>query len=343
MSMTRLFMISLCALFHIVVFFNLHLLRTRLKPTAIPHIFPNLPLYLSKKTFFRSTTASTSSARQELENARIESCNSNLFDCELFDLFASFRIKITNEILPSGYTAISTSNSMQFHYIACQENFHDTPKLLSSVVVTEDLIVKPFVLSTPLPSSSFCYIIARTKLSNTSQLLNILALCVSLSQMDSSINSKVFISTAINCFEMFLSTRLDENNLNQNEQFLLQFILEQLQLISISKTNRRYSVSMLKTCFLWQLTSTFLYEKLCNFLLLPSRSRLRQLSSPINVDSYTIYLNYLKARIAELTPKERVFVFLIDEVYTAQRIEYSDGSFISLTTEGKPAKLYLRL
>ena len=140
---------------------------------------------------------------------------------------------------------------------------------------------------------------------------------------------------------MFLSTCLDENNLDQNEQFLLQFILEKLQLISISKTGRRYSVSMLKTCFLWQFTSTCLYEKLCNFLLLPSRSLLQQLSSPMNVDSHTIDLNYLKARITELTPKECVFVLLIDEVYTAQRKEYSDGSFISLTIEGKPAKTVL--
>ena len=165
--------------------------------------FPEFASVSFKKTFSHSTTASTSSARQELENARIESCNSNLFDCEQFDLFTSFKIKIADETLPSGYTAISTSNSRQFHYIACQENFYDTPKLLSSVVVRKDLIVKPFVLSTPLPSSSFCHIIAGTKLFNTSELLNILALCKSLLQMDSSINSKVFISTAVNCLEMF--------------------------------------------------------------------------------------------------------------------------------------------
>ena len=90
----------------------LALMRTRLKPMAIPHIFPNLPQYLSKKTFSRSTTASTSSSRQELENARIQSCNSNLFDCEQFDSFTSFKIKIADETLPSGYTAISTPNSM---------------------------------------------------------------------------------------------------------------------------------------------------------------------------------------------------------------------------------------
>ena len=69
---------------------------------AIPHIFPNLPQYLSKKTFSHSMTASTFLARQELENAKIESCNSNLVNCEQFDSFASFKIKIADETLPSG-------------------------------------------------------------------------------------------------------------------------------------------------------------------------------------------------------------------------------------------------
>ena len=49
-------------------------------------------------------------------SSRIESCNSNLFDS-----FASFKIKIADETLPSGYKAISTSNSMQFHYIASRK------------------------------------------------------------------------------------------------------------------------------------------------------------------------------------------------------------------------------
>ena len=39
--------------------------------------------------------------------------------------------------------------------------------------------------------------------------------------------------------------------------------------------------------------------------------------------------------------KERLIVLLIDKVYTAQRIEYSDGSFIGLPMEGKPAKTIL--
>ena len=34
-------------------------------------------------------------------------------------------------------------------------------------------------------------------------------------------------------------------------------------------------------------------------------------------------------------------MFLIDEVCTAQRVEYSNGSYIGLTEEGRPAKTVL--
>ena len=61
--------------------------------------FPEFASVSFKKTFSHSTTASTSSACQELENARIESCNSNLFDCEQFDSFTSFKIKIADDFM----------------------------------------------------------------------------------------------------------------------------------------------------------------------------------------------------------------------------------------------------
>ena len=42
-----------------------------------------------------------------------------------------------------------------------------------------------------------------------------------------------------------------------------------------------------------------------------------------------------------MTDKERMVTLLIDEVYTAQRIEYDNGSFVGLTDDGKPAKTIL--
>ena len=82
--------------------------QTRLQPTAVPHIFPNFPKYVSKKVLPRSTTASTSSAHQKLKNARIKSCNKNLFAGEEFDTFVIFKNKITSETLPNGYLTLST-------------------------------------------------------------------------------------------------------------------------------------------------------------------------------------------------------------------------------------------
>ena len=188
--------------------------RTRLQPTAVPHIFPYLPKYVSIKVLPRSTTASTSSVRQELENARLESCNKNLFAGEAFDTFVIFKNKIAGETLPIGHLKLSNSNNMQFDFIGYQKNFEYAPKLLSSVIVTEELTIKPFVLSTPLPPSSFFHIMSGTKLSNTSQLINILALCKSFSQMNNLNNLNILVNIAINFLEKYLSIQLDENIFN---------------------------------------------------------------------------------------------------------------------------------
>ena len=52
-------------------------------------------------------------------------------------------------------------------------------------------------------------------------------------------------------------------------------------------------------------------------------------------------LNYLKMRVADLSSREQIVALLVDEVYTAQRIEYSNVSFIGLTEEGAQAKTVL--
>ena len=49
----------------------------------------------------------------------------------------------------------------------------------------------------------------------------------------------------------------------------------------------------------------------------------------------------MSERTSNLQCFEREVILLIDEVYTAQRIEYSNGSFIGLTSDGNPAKTVL--
>ena len=67
---------------------------------------------------------------------------------------------------------------------------------------------------------------------------------------------------------------------------------------------------------------------------MPSISHLRQLSSGMTVEGGVLDMDYLKLQTADLSKQERIVALIIDEVYTAQRIEHSYGSFIGLTEDG---------
>ena len=46
----------------------------------------------------------------------------------------------------------------------------------------------------------------------------------------------------------------------------------------------------------------------------------------------------MKTGAADLTPQEQIPTLQVDKVYTAQRVEYNNGSFVGLTEDGRPAK-----
>ena len=54
----------------------------------------------------------------------------------------------------------------------------------------------------------------------------------------------------------------------------------------------------------------------------------------------TLDTNYLRSRVTELPEQERIVVLMLDKVYTAQGVEYTNSSFIGVT-EGASAKTVL--
>ena len=80
---------------------------------------------------------------------------------------------------------------------------------------------------------------------------------------------------------------------------------------------------MLTTFFLWKLTSTALYLKLYDFFILPSCSKLHNLLCQTTVETRVVDQQYLQQRSKDLTEQQRIVTLMIDEVYTAQRVEYS--------------------
>jgi len=235
---------------------------------------------------------------------------------------------------------------LHFHYIQYSSDLGKAPEILISVTIASDLKVNSWIYKAPVPQRMCKDLIPSGFISKMSQLLNWLAFCKS-TLLDSasqgaslSQKSMQVINLSIQLLQGFVNEQgVDGADTSQID--LVNFIIEQLQLLSVNKNGRRYSTNMIKTAFLWQLTSTTLYKKLRMFFVLPSIRRLQGLSAGASVSSGCIDLDYLKLRTKDLTEREKIVTLMVDEVYIAERVEYSNGSFIGLTENGTPAKTVL--
>ena len=323
--------------------------RKRAKPEAIPRIFAGLPSYLSTSAASERSTSCSSSARVTRENTLITNHNNEFLMKDNVENLKMLKDKLKDEILPEGFTTITSEESIQFHYIYCSPNPKEAPDLPISLTITSDLIVHAYIYGTLLSHDVYEDLIPAGIISKMSQLLNVLALCKSIS-VDSGISAagsgskqkkKQFLSLTIQMLQRFIDEQQASQDVESSQLELVQFMIEQLQLMQVHKNGRRYSTSMLKTAFLWQLTSNSLYKKLNSFFVLPSVRRLQTLSAGTAVTSGSIDVGYLKERVKNLSDKEKIVTLILDEVYIAERVEYSNGSFIGLTENGTPAKTVL--
>ena len=203
------------------------MLKLRLKSSAILHIFPSLPYYLTKTNICTCTTSASASARCALENAAKAKQNEEFFMSEILTDFASFQQKIKSEILPSGFASVSVSGQA-FHYFKYSDigNYQDAPKLLSSVIVTSNLDVHAYVYSILIPPSSYHHITSLSKLKAISELTNLLAFCKSFFENSSeNQNQSNFIALAVSLLEsaIFSEAHLVEN---PDSFSLIQFVIE---------------------------------------------------------------------------------------------------------------------
>ena len=75
--------------------------------------------------------------------------------------------------------------------------------------------------------------------------------------------------------------------------------------------------------------------------MLPSIKRLQQLSCDDNIESYSIDVQYLQQTTANFSEGEKAVALLIHKVYTTNRMEYQNGTFVGLTEDGACAQTVL--
>ena len=211
-------------------------------------------------------------------------------------------------------------NYAWFYYIS--ESAEHVPTLLASVLVTENLKIKAYVISAVLPFSAYEHLMPSKQLQSITQFTNILSLCKSLTDENyRGFCNFYLLKFAIWVFRQVIAEEIAEHHFDNLLFALLKFVVEQLKLVQVSKHGRHYLSSLITTSFLWQMTSMSLYKKLRHLLLLPSLSLLQKLSSDMTVQSGKLDLEYLKLRQIDLSQQQKIVVLLSGEVHTAQRVE----------------------
>ena len=310
--------------------------RRYLLPTAIPSVFEGCPSYFTRTEVVpRATSLPPAENRRQAQNDRYEKAAEELFAADRVSTLEELRDKLKNEQIPGNITAVHHENSSTFLSTTVEES--GRPKILFSITITDEMtFVMHDVNGDRIDPFNIIHITTEKKIETASEVLNVIAWLKSYTVEQ----RKCTLSHVIQEFER----NLDGVDLDEATRKKLNFLLEQFQLLPYKPRGKRYSVSLLSLCAMWEKTSPALYRQLLaeGLLSLPSARRLKVLTEALTVDlgmSNSAKL-YLKARVQKLNDMEKIVSLLIDEVYTNQRVEYSQGKFFGLY-ESKASKTLL--
>ena len=160
---------------------NHTLKRLGLKSNAIPLIFPGLQKYLSTTNTKSKSGASTSTARQVLQELALDKLNRQFLLKNNFLNFFDLINKLDKIYLPDDYIYKIKCNCLIFHLLL-YNNICVAPKLLASVVVHDELKISAFASQAALPMHIYSHLLTDGSVASLSGCSNILVLCKSIAE-----------------------------------------------------------------------------------------------------------------------------------------------------------------
>ena len=311
------------------------LVRKKLKSTAFPSVFPNLPCYLSSPSpSVRPTHRATSSSRRQAEVAALEQQEDTFMRQNIIDCLADLSTNFACEMNRKNFTLYFESE--EFLLFTCITT-DDIPSC-ACVKVMSNLDFSVSIDGKNVPPSIYAESMEFSKrILRYSDFLNLLSAVNNHKESPSSVS----LENVCHTLRSFISTHDVSAPLSKQ----LVFLLEQLEMLMKAPSARRYSKSLLVTSLLLHSRSPSCYRMIRNegILCLPSERLLRSLSSGFDVHNRNdSMLRYLKLRRKKLNVFESTVSLVFDEIHVFQTVEFSRHRFVGLVDDSdSPAKTVL--
>ena len=114
------------------------------------------------------------------------------------------KIKIEKTILSSGYFKVLKDDAVEFHCISkSYADISSAPKLIASVITTENLLPSAYVDSVYLAKKMYEHLLSSVSVSTLTELSDVLAFCKGLLNecWDDCVNKTVLVKMAVNALE----------------------------------------------------------------------------------------------------------------------------------------------
>ena len=304
---------------------NDELQKKVLRDDAIPNVFQDLPQYYTKQeTERRSETNSVSSRfKREYDAVELQVEEFQAKDC-ITSLEQVVEMLNNESNLSKDILKVNTGKTLTI--FSLQENEDGRPLVKYSLIISDNLQLSMWCNEVKVPFSKVSDLCSNKKIVLFSGVLNILTRLKNMSE-----GSEKIICTKDTvqfCCELLTEVlpELDEEMVKK-----ISFVKEQLKLSITPKMGRRYSGELLATCVLWDCTSPALFKQIHfeGALTTPTPKHIQRLKVPFNAESGLTESGkrYLKTRFSGLSDREKVVNLILDEVYSAKRVEYSNGTF----------------
>ena len=230
--------------------------------------------------------------------------------------------KLSCTVLSPQFVLYKSKAGITLIYLSIEQPF----AILFSINIDKDLHVHMYHEKKLIPPSCYHYILSSEKVTLFSQVENLITFAKNLDQ-DITTLMETIKAKLLNLIEKYIELCKDDH-----QKKPLNFILEQLKLLFITKKQCRYSVEMLVMSYIMHATSSKAYERLCqeqiNILL--SVKMLRKITMNLDQRTGLDDSDYLNIRLSKLNFFDINVLLMIDEIYS-KHVESSGGQVFGLT------------